>query len=81
VSRPHDGLVAYARGATGEALAILNFSDAERFLALPAPRPGTYVEHVDADVRLMPLELPAAVADDPIEVTVPCHYGYVLVRA
>jgi maltooligosyltrehalose trehalohydrolase len=81
-SRPRDGLIAIRRGAPGQiALVLLNFSDHDRTLTLPAPAPGTYRELLDRLNRPLgsELELSASAAGSPLTVTVPSNYGRVFV--
>jgi 1,4-alpha-glucan branching enzyme len=87
-SRPPEGLIAIRRSAPGSggspeqhALVILNFSNAERTVTLPAPRAGTYREMLDRLNRPAgsELELTAAAEGDGLLITVPSHYGRVFV--
>jgi len=73
-SRPHDGVIAYGREAGNEfALIALNFSDSSQQLTLQAPAPGTYSERIDGVIQMQ-----AAATGDPLTLTVPSNYGYVL---
>jgi 1,4-alpha-glucan branching enzyme len=81
-SRTGDGIIAYRRSAADQsqhAMVVLNFSDGARSISVPAPAAGTYREMVDADARPAPLDCVAAGPGDPLTVTVPANYGYVLV--
>jgi 1,4-alpha-glucan branching enzyme len=90
-SRPGSGLIAYRRRAPGQngaadqiALVVLNFSDGQGSVTLPAPAPGRYREMLDRlNRRSRPggadLEIVAASAGDPLTITVPSNYGCVFV--
>lgn len=81
-SRTGDGSIAYRRSTTDlsqHAIVMLNFSDNSQQISVPAPAAGTYLELVDAATRAAPLQCVAATAGDPLTVTVPSNYGYVLV--
>jgi hypothetical protein len=80
-SRTGDGIVAYRRSTADlsqHAMVMLNFSGRPQAISVPAPAAGTYQEMVDA-ARPAPLRCVAAAAGDPLAVTVPSSYGYVLV--
>ena len=81
-SRTGDGIIAYRRSTSDlsqHAMVVLNFSDNAQPITVPAPAAGTYQELIDAATRSAPLQCVAAAADDPLTVTVPSNYGYVLV--
>jgi hypothetical protein len=59
-------------------MVILNFSDSSQPISVPAPAAGTYRELVDAATRPAPLERVATAPGDPLSVTVPSNYGYIL---
>jgi 1,4-alpha-glucan branching enzyme len=83
-SRTGDGIIAYRRSASDlsqHAMVVLNFSDNSQPISVPAPAAGTYRELVDAATRSTPLQFVAAAAGDPLTVTVPSNYGYVLVSS
>jgi hypothetical protein len=48
-------------------------------ISVPAPAAGTYLELVDSANRPTPLQYIATAPGDPLTVTVPSNYGYILV--
>jgi 1,4-alpha-glucan branching enzyme len=82
-SRPADGLLVYRRqsaGAAQIALVCLNFSDAERQLAVPFETAGTYREMLDQDQRAVPWDVTIATVGEMVNMSVPPNYGLVLIR-
>jgi 1,4-alpha-glucan branching enzyme len=85
ISRPRDGLIVYRRHAPAAdglpeqtAIVLLNFSDTDARVSVPAPVSGAYRELLDAPFRSTPLEITASV-NDPLDLRVPPHYGQVFV--
>jgi len=85
-SRPGQGLVVFQRRAPAAAgrpeqiaLVVLNFSDSDGMLTLPAPRAGTYREMVDRLNRKADFDVVAASAGGKLGLNVPSNYGQIYV--
>src|SRR5262249_28087406 len=77
-------LVAYHRhapasGAKPEqyALVVLNFGASADTIRVPFPKPGTWTEKLDDDVRATPSTIQVNSTGEVHAVTVPSHYGFI----
>ncbi|HEU4414884.1 MAG TPA: alpha-amylase family glycosyl hydrolase [Candidatus Angelobacter sp.] len=68
-----------AAGAEDFAMVALNFGDAAADIQLPFPRRGVWREMLDDDVRSTPFAINISAQGAAQRITVPSHYGWVLI--
>ncbi len=61
-------------------MVVLNFGPKDASITLPFPKAGTWREMLDDDVRSASFDVTVAAPGELHSLTVPSHYGFVLIK-